>query len=246
MTSTTSPRSPIELDERHVAELVTTDPRRAAVFERLGIDYCCGGNIPLAEACAERGLDLATVRDLLEHATSAPSDERDLAGASIEALVDEIVSRHHALLRTEMPRLTILAHKVATAHGARDATLVEAESIVVRCFEELRAHTDDEEQRVFPACVDADRGVLDPDDATTLADALGQLVREHDEAGGHLARLRRLLDDFEPPLHACTSWRAYLDGLERLEQDVHRHVHKENHILFPKVMDRLYAAEAAR
>lgn len=247
MTTPTSPEATTEdIDSRLVADLVATDPCRAVVFERLGIDYCCGGRVPLTQACADHGLDLVVVRDLLEQATNAPQDEPDWSEASIEELVDDIVTRHHGLLRSELPRLSVLAHKVAKAHGARDASLVEAEQVVTRFIDELRAHTIDEEERVFPACLEAARGELDEEDATDLADALGRLVQEHDEAGGHLAQLRELLDGFEPPLHACTSWRAYLDGLQRLEQDTHRHVHKENHVLFPKVMERLYASGTAR
>lgn len=246
MPSTTTPTDPHTLEDRLVAELVATDPRRAVVFERLGIDYCCGGNVPLADACIEHGLDLAVVRDLLEQATATPSDERDWTQATVAELVEDIVTRHHGLLRTELPRLTVLAHKVARAHGAKHRPLIEAEAVVVQLGDELRAHTADEEDRIFPACLEAGSPTLDVEDATKLAEDLGKLVEEHTEAADHLVALRTLLDDYDPPAHACTSWRAYLDGLERLEQDMHRHVHKENHVLFPKVMNQLYAAGAPR
>ena len=240
----THPTPTTGADDLTVAALVGTDPRRAVVFERLGIDYCCGGNVSLVTACVERGLDLATVRDLLEQATAAPSNERDWTTASIPELIEDIVTRHHRLLRTELPRLTVLARKVARVHGANYQPLIAAEPLVAQLVDELRAHTADEEDMVFPACIDALEENLDSSDAAELAASLGRLVAEHSEAAGHLATLRTLLDGYDPPAHACTSWRAYLDGLARLEHDMRRHVHKENHVLFPKVMDHLYAAGA--
>lgn len=244
--TTTPTRAAEPIDSRHVADLVAQDPRRAAVFERLGIDYCCGGAIPLEQACRDHGLELATVRGLLAAATQADADERDWTEATIPELVEDIVERHHASLRRELPRVTMLAHKVAKAHGAKEPRLVEAEGVVTQLVDELVAHTTLEEEEVFPACLASAATELDADEATQLAEALGRLVDDHTEAAGHLEQLSALLDGYDPPLHACTSWRAYLDALARLEHDTHRHVHKENHVLFPKVMDRLYAAGAPR
>lgn len=227
-----------------VADLVAEDPRRAAVFERVGIDYCCGGAVPLSQACTEHGLDVAVVQDLLDEATRDDQDTQSWADASIPELVENIVDGHHAYLATALPRITLLAHKVARAHGDTEPDMRVAEAVVVQMVSELRAHTAEEEADVFPRCIDAVEGRVDGDEAEELATLLGGLVEDHDETGQHLERLRELTNGFTPPGHACTTWRAYLDALDRLEQDIHRHVHKENHILFPKVMELLYAVRA--
>jgi len=40
-----------------VRQLANEIPGATRVFEKLKIDYCCGGNKPLVEACASAGLD---------------------------------------------------------------------------------------------------------------------------------------------------------------------------------------------
>lgn len=234
-----------EATERLVSDLVAEDPRRAAVFERVGIDYCCGGKVPLADACRDHGLELAMVEDLLREATREDADVRNWNDATVQELIANIIEVHHGYLATALPRLTLLAHKVARAHGAREPALREAESVVVQMVDELRAHTAEEEAEIFPSCIDAVEGRLDDTESAELSGELGGLVADHDETGRHLSRLRELTDGFTAPERACTTWRAYLDALERLEQDTHRHVHKENHVLFPKVMDLLYSTGAA-
>jgi len=223
--------------DRLVADLVAEDPRRAAVFERFAIDYCCGGRVPLAQACRDHNLDPATVMSMLADAVNDDEDVRNWHEASIAELVANIVEVHHMYLDSELPRIAALAHKVAKAHGAQEPSLLEVERVVNALVEELQTHTAQEEQDTFPLCITAGAGRSDEDER--LADALGALVLDHDETAGHLRRLRELTHDYEPPVQACTSWRALLDGLRRLELDTHRHVHKENHVLFPKVRDLL-------
>lgn len=222
-----------------VADLVTEAPPRAAVFERLGIEYCCGGKVPLVDACADKGLDVREVVLMLDEATAASPEDRDWSQASIDELVTDIVDTHHSYLRSEMPRVAMLAHKVARAHGESNPNLVAANREVECLIDELRTHLVAEEDDVFPICRQVAAG--DVTEADDIASLLGSLVSEHTEVAEHLTRLRLLLDNYVPPAHACTSYRAYLDSLERLEQDIHRHVHKENHILFGKVMDLAYA-----
>lgn len=215
----------------HVADLVSAVPARAAVFERHGIEYCCGGKLPLHEACAALGLDLAMVVDELEQAGRTVADEPDWTTASIPELVTNIVDTHHAFLRVELPRLVELAGKVARAHGITNPKLVEARSQVDRLVADLVAHLESEELDVFPRCIElADGADVD------VAELIHELEHDHDEVADHLVRMRDLLDDYEVPAGACTSYRAYLDTMQRIERDIHRHVHKENHILFGKVM----------
>lgn len=246
MSNTPSSAGAVELspEDRTVADLVAEDPRRAAVFERVGIDYCCGGAVVLSKVCSDQGLDLATVTELLVDATRDDVDERNWNDATVQELIDNIVEVHHGYMATALPRLTLLAHKVARAHGDREPAMRDAEMVVVQLVDEMRTHTGEEEQDVFPLCIDAAEGRLDSVDAEQLAATLGGLVEDHDDTARHLARLHELTNDFTAPEDACNTWRAYMDALDRLEQDVHRHVHKENHVLFPKVMELLYVARS--
>ena len=223
----------------HVADLVTEAPSRAAVFEQLGIEYCCGGRVPLIDACADKGLAIDEVVAMLDASTDAAPIEIDLSSVGIEELIANIVDVHHARLRTELPRVAALAGKVARAHGGSDARLVEARDEVDRLVAELAEHLESEEVDVFPVCVRLASGAtVDP---TELRQLLETLEDEHDHVAVRLARLRELLDDFVPPPGACTSYRAYLDTLERIESDIHLHVHKENHVLFGRVRDAIPA-----
>jgi regulator of cell morphogenesis and NO signaling len=230
--------------DRSVADLVAEDPRRASVFEQVGIDYCCGGAMPLTQACAEHGLELATVQGMLDEVATDGVEQRNWNDATIQELVENIIEQHHSYIRTSLPRLEELAHKVARVHGDRDPRLRDAEPVVVELVAEMGAHTDEEEQEVFPICIDVAEGRFDVADADKLSAMLGGLVDDHDEAAAHIARLRELTDDFTPPEHACTTWRTFLDTLDRFEQDIHRHIHKENHVMFPKVLELLQAARS--
>lgn len=222
---------------RHVADLVTEDPRRAAVFERLGIEYCCGGKVALADACAAKELDVADVISQLEKATGENGPDIDWSEAGIDDLIDNIIDVHHTYLRAELPRISMLATKVARAHGASNPALATADVEVQALVAEFAEHLETEEQTAFPVYRRIARGELSATPATSAA--IAALEDEHESVAQHLETLRDLLDGFVPPNGACTSYRAYLDSLERLELDTHRHVHLENHVLFPKVTSAL-------
>ncbi len=216
-----------------VADLVLAEPGRARVFERLGIDYCCGGRVPLADACAARGLELGDVLAELAEPRSGGADEVDWRGREIGELVDHIVATHHAYLREELEPLGALAAKVARAHGAAHPELLDVETTFARVASELHEHMPKEELVVFPACVRAAEDPRRPD----LAEAIAALEDDHDAVGAGLARLRELTAGYAPPPDACTSYRALLDRLQMLESDTHRHIHEESNVLFPRVLE---------
>lgn len=210
-----------------LAELVLERPARTHVFERAGLDYCCGGDATLADACAERGLDAATLALVLDadSAGALPAGERDWTCAPLADLCVHIVEAHHGRLRQELPRLEALCDKVVAAHGADRPELADVRDTLRALSEELQVHMVDEEQNLFPPLVAG----LVPDDR-----ALAQLEDEHAETGAALRRLRELTAGYDPAHARCTTHRALLDGLAELEADVHLHVHEENHVLFPR------------
>ena len=226
--------------DTHVAVLVLDDPSRARVFERFGIDYCCGGKTPLEAACAERGLDLRTVIGALGEPRSPEAEDVDWGGVPVSSLVDHIVEQHHGYLREELPPLTALVDKVWRAHGDAHPELAEVRETFAEVADELAQHMLKEEQILFPACVALEQGG-DAPAVDSVESPIGVMLHEHDEVAAGLARLRTLTAGYKPPVDAWT-YRAMLDQLRTLENDTHRHVHEENNVLFPRAL----ALEAAQ
>ena len=218
--------------EKTVGDLVAERPGRSRVFEDLGIDYCCGGGVSLAEACAGAGLSPREVIEELERRESRPSeDEAALTRMGLGELADHIVETHHAYLREELPRLNFLVDKVANAHGNAHSELQGLREVFEELRAELEEHTEKEEQVLFPACRELEKGVAI---SSSVEEPIAAMMAEHVETGENLGRMRSLTRNYEPPQDACNSYRAMLDGLAELERDTHYHVFKENSILFPK------------
>jgi regulator of cell morphogenesis and NO signaling len=223
--------------EKTVGEWVVERPARARVFERLGVDYCCGGKLPLRQACEKKRLDYAVVLAELEGAEEAPEQGVDWAGASLGALCDHIEQSHHAYLKAELPRLDFLTTKVAARHGDRVPALREVRAVFAKLKSEMDAHMKEEEEVVFRRFrqLEAGDGSVEADHPK-VGNSIEVMIHEHDGAGDALARIRALTDDFTCPPDACNTFRAMYDALHQLERDMHQHVHKENNILFPKAI----------
>ncbi len=223
-----------------VGDWVRDRPDRSRVLERLGIDYCCGGKRPLAEACRERGLDVETVVDqLIEPDDAATGDVTDADALSLTDLADHIEQTHHAYLRRELPRLGAMVRKVAAVHGERCPWMLELDGVFAGFVAELDSHMMKEEQILFPLIRDLEANGSGPDAsrAMSVGNPIRVMEHEHDDAGRALERMRTLSNGFAPPADACNTFRAMLDGLAQLEQDMHQHVHKENNVLFPKAIE---------
>jgi regulator of cell morphogenesis and NO signaling len=224
--------------ETTVGDIVRTAPVRAHVFENLGIDYCCGGKLPLAEACRSKGLDPATVLAMLAALDEIPqSSTANPDVMSLGELCDHIERIHHDYLREELERLDFMTRKVAAVHGDSEARLHDLRRVFELFREKMLSHTKEEEQIVFPKIRQLE--AKQQDKASLVADLkaiLTKLETEHDDAGAALVRFRELTDDYTPPDWACNTFRAMYDSLERLEKHTHQHIHKENNVLFVKAL----------
>jgi regulator of cell morphogenesis and NO signaling len=241
MTTTTLPTI---TPESRIGELVAGCPALARIFEELRIDYCCGGKQSLADASASRGLSVVTVVAMLEAAVAALAAEPaevDAAGMTLTDLTDHIERTHHAYLKNELPRLVEMADRVAYKHGGRDARLIELAATVQDLAGEMFAHMQKEEVVLFPLVRQIDAGIRGGFH-NAIAEPIHCMEAEHDNAGRAVARTRELTDGFVPGVEACNTHRALLAGLAQLEWDLHRHVHKENNILFPRTLARVAAA----
>ena len=233
-----------------IGQIVTDKPSRARLFERLGIDYCCGGGLALAAACEKKGLSATAVLDELRALDAACSDgppvDGEVRGAG--ALADHIEQEHHAYLKRELPRLQALTEKVAAVHGGREPSLIELRDVYTDFAGEMTEHMMKEEKVLFPwirtlatgrggaGCVGGGGGGCGCGGAPTrrgIENPVRMMMIEHEHSGDALAKMRALTGGFTPPPGACNTYVAMLGGLAELEADTHAHVHKENSILFP-------------
>lgn len=223
-----------------VGQIVVEHPDSARIFEKLGIDYCCGGKRPFDQVCGEKQLDAATVLRLLDCApVPSRSDEKDWSNATLSQLCDHIESTHHKYLKDELPRLSQLAQKVAQVHGEKNPAMKRVAEIFEAFKIELTLHMAKEEQILFPLCRMLERSDAMPSfHCGSVQNPIAVMEHEHSDAGDALEQMRKLTDNYTPPDWACNTYRVLLKGLEQLEHDMHSHVHKENNILFPKAVAR--------
>lgn len=224
-----------------LGDLVTAHPSLARELEQRGLDYCCGGQRSLADACAEVGLDATTVAGELSSLTDLDEAAPDWASLDMAALVDHLEATHHRYLWDEMPRLAALLDKIVAVHGARHGELEQIRDCYAEIRADLEPHLMKEERILFPMIRElatATATAAPNFHCGSLLNPISVMLREHDTVGELLARLRLLTDDYRTPADGCASYQAAFDGLARLEADTHLHVHKENNVLFPQVLER--------
>ena len=223
-----------------VREIVAQDFRAAAVFERHGIDFCCGGNRTVAAASQERGVAVDTVLAELATACAASASDAPRYGTwDLPTLVSYIVANHHGYVRGAIPPLVAHTQKIAAVHGERHPELRSVEALFDQVAQEMMAHMFKEERILFPFIVAmaeaaAQERPLPGAPFGTVEGPIRMMEHEHESAGGAMARIRELTGDYTPPDDACTTYRVCLQELKAFEDDLHVHVHLENNILFPK------------
>lgn len=228
-----------------IGELVAERPARSRVFEELGIDYCCGGKVSFAQACARRGLQPEAVRQrLAEVDAEGVSDGTDWAAAPLADLCGHIIATHHAYLRRELPRLGGLLGKLAGVHGDRHPELRDTLAVFEPFAAELLDHMAKEERVLFPLIIWIESGDVEP--TPFVLQPIAVMEAEHDDAGRALAEMRRLTGGYTVPPDGCNTFRAAMAGLADLEANMHTHVHKENNILFPRAARLVAEAGAGR
>lgn len=211
-----------------LAELAATRPAASRVFRRHHLDFCCGGRRPLADACAERGLDAAAILAEIDAETVQPSDPTAMVDRAPNAIIDHILVRYHEPLRRELPELIALAKKVERVHADKSACPHGLARRLEAMHLELLSHLAKEEQVLFP--------MIQSGAGPRIGGPVTVMLREHDDHGENLKALRELADDYQPPPEACTTWRALYLRLDALERDLMDHIALENNVLFPKAL----------
>ena len=227
----TLPLDPIT-PETSVAAIARRHPATIKVFQRRGLDFCCGGKRPLAEACAEHGLAATEVLAEVRAAAAGPSPETDWDARAPGELIDHILHRYHATLRRDLPVLRQLAAKVASRHGGDAPALLGVREVVERLADEMESHMLKEEQVLFPLIARLAGG--QPAGSLPVEGPVSAMEHEHEEVAGMLRELHALTGGYSPPSTACNSYRGLFQMLAELEADTHRHIHLENNVLFPR------------
>ncbi len=216
-------------------------PATIRVFERFHLDYCCGGKRPLGEACAEKGIAAKDVLAALADAVTMAPAEEDFSQATPTELIRHIVLVHHAYVRSELPQLESMAERVATKHGHvhPEASLVERN--LAQLAGELIFHLNKEERILFPYIEGLERSRNQnaaPSNACfgTVESPIQAMIHEHEGAAELLREMRAVTHGFNPWPEACPTTVGLYHGLDAFERDLHRHVHLENNLLFPRAI----------
>ena len=231
-----------------IRELVATDYRTAAVFERHGLDFCCSGCRTVEQACRDAGVDQRALLNELDVVLESPSAGTPAyASWSARALIDHIVTKHHGYVRESIPALLQHTAKIAAVHGERHAELAHIANLFRRVADEMTDHMAKEEMILFPFIAAVDAAVAGGRSAPmppfgSVENPIGVMEAEHKFVGDAMAEMRHLTNGFTPPEDACGTYRVTLQELDAFERDLHEHVHLENNVLFPKAV----ALEAGR
>jgi len=233
------------MTQRTVAQLALEIPAAAQVFENLGIDYCCGGNKTLEQACHAVNLPLEQVMDSLEAAkpaAQAARPDRDWQTEPLSELIAHIKDTHHKYTREAISRLVPLLEKVCSVHATKHPELLRISATFGDLAQELSTHMMKEELVLFPYIVRLEEAAIErapvvPAPFGSVQNPVAMMMHEHDDAGSALRDMRHASNGYALPADACASYQTLYAALVEFEADLHQHIHLENNLLFPRAVE---------
>lgn len=219
-----------------VGKIVARDYRKAMVFRSYGIDFCCGGNISMEAACIEAGADVNELLSEFEEIDENQQIGLDFESIPFNELIRHIVDVHHQYTRKTLFALEPLVNKVAMVHGGWRPELLEVQELFKDLIAELIPHMQKEEMVLFPAIQALENGGESPFNAQTIINPISMMELEHETAGELMKQIRELTEGFTLPKGACATYTVVYKTLAEFEEDLHKHIHLENNILFPRVI----------
>lgn len=229
-----------DVSTKTIGDIVAADFRAARIFENHGIDFCCGGNVDLGAVCIEKGVDLVTITKELDALQSEPVERgQNYSSWALPFLADYIVNTHHTYLKENDEQTAAYARKIAGVHGIHHPEVIKIAAIFDKIATDMTAHLKEEEEVFFPAIkrVDAARisgNTPEVNDREIIRESLIKLHREHEEIGDAVHTIRHLSHEYAVPNDVCNTFMVTYQKLKEFEEDLHKHVHLENNILFPK------------
>ena len=229
------------LKERTVADIVTGNYKTADVFKKYGIDFCCGGQVSLTEICDKQNIDISKLEHELDDISVIMTPTNNFDGWELDFLIDYITSAHHNYVTENIPRIKEYANKVANVHGPRHKEVIEIKELFDELADELLSHMHKEEKILFPfirALVETqnENDSVRKFPLNMIRNPIGMMETEHESAGQILKRISQLSSNFTPPPEACNTFIVLYSKLKEFEEDLHKHIHLENNILFPKAL----------
>lgn len=225
--------------ETPVREIAVEVPAAIPVFKRFNIDYCCGGQHSLAEACSQRKVEIAPVlKELEQHQLRKDMAQPQWKDISLQHLINHIVHHHHEFARHQLDLLQELAAKVERRHGHSHPEIFQVGTALGAVRAELIHHFSCEEDVLFPhiAKLESEGETAFPSMFSNMEQPVARMMQDHDHTGDELRLLREITNNYQPPADACTTFRALYRTMEELEYDLHQHIHLENNILFPRAL----------
>lgn len=229
--------------ETKIGEAVASNFRYVQVFEKYGIDFCCGGKKTIGDACTAKGLNpQEVISSLHKIPENGNGKAMNFSSWKPDFLIDYIINNHHRYVQNMMPAIYMHTAKVAEKHGAsHPETLIIAEHFT-DLKEELEVHMQKEERMLFPY-IKQILGIEENGEEFpfppfgTIESPVRVMEHEHEAAGKLMAEINSLSSGFAPPEDACTTYRVLYQELKEFEDDLHMHIHLENNILFPKAIE---------
>lgn len=229
--------------EATIGDLVTSDFRKAEVFKKFGLDFCCGGKKTLTKACKEKGLDVVQIEKELKEIDETPAtSSQDYNNWELSFLAEYILNTHHKYVVQAIPVILEYTQKVARVHGERHPEAIEIAEEFIIVANELTGHMAKEENILFPyikRIADAKKSgtTLEGSEFGTIQNPIKMMEMEHEMVGNVMENISRLANSYTPPADACTTYRLSYAKLKEFEDDLHQHIHLENNILFPKAIE---------
>jgi len=227
------------LIEKTLAEIMTDNVRSAIVFEEFGLDFCCRGNRLLKDACSEKNVDLQKVVNELTNLSNNGNGKENPNEWQLDFLVDYIINNHHQYVRRMIPVISLHSDKVALVHGQNHPETLQIADLFLAVREELEGHMMKEERVLFPQIKQMvinqkENSQFFPLPFGTIQNPIRMMEYEHTNAGDALSQIRELSNNYSHPEDACNTFKALYSELKEFEEDLHKHIHLENNILFPK------------
>ena len=213
--------------QQPIGQIAVELPGATAVFRRHKLDFCCGGQLALQEACERKQLSVDTVLAELEGLQRV---DVDVAQQPVPEVIDHILQRYHAVHREQLPELIRMARRVEAVHRDSPDVPTGLADHLEAMEQELLDHMDKEENILFPLLRAGGRGMAH--------NPIAVMRHEHTSHGEQLERLMALAHDTKPPAGACNTWRALYAGIAQLSDDLINHIHLENNLLFPQFEPR--------
>lgn len=229
-------------DTETIGQIAAKDLRKAEVFKKYGIDFCCGGKKTVREICAEKGIDATKVEQELQAPIQSVTTNTTMNFNewNVDFLADYIVNTHHNYVRKYLPEIYGYMNKVAKVHGDRHPELLNIQNLVELVNKDLSEHIVEEEKDVFPLVkkiVQAKNANSVYPEKGSFAAKVVDMEKEHETVGNALDEIREISNNYALPDDACASYKLLFKMLDEFENDIHIHIHLENNILFPKVVE---------